>query len=392
MGDYQTAAADEGTTARCDSVAPSEVGKSAALPLTSGRSTGTKWRSQVPYPIDDKLVIAVASSALFDLSESDRIFRERGLKEYRQYQRDNENVILQPGVAFPLIKRLLALNGATEDDRPVEVILLSRNDPDTGLRVFKSIQHHGLDISRAAFVSGSKPFRYLDAFNAALFLSANETDVKEAVMRGAPAGQVLPTQFADDPTETELRIAFDFDGILSDDSAEAIFKSSGLAAFLDSEAQAASVPMPAGPLSRFFREVANLQQREHARKLVDPQYEPRVRIAIVTARNAPAHEQVVTILRDWGIEVDEVFFLGGIDKGRILKEFRPHIFFDDQLAHIEGVSKLVPSAHVPFGVANVPTGASPEIIEEALREHERRSKGTDRNKVPVEGDTKSSAA
>jgi 5'-nucleotidase len=262
-------------------------------------------------------------------------------------------------------------------------VLLSRNDPDTGLRVFKSIQHYGLDITRAAFVSGRTPFRYLDAFNAALFLSANPDDVREAVMRHAPAGQVLPTEFIDDTSESELRIAFDFDGILADDSAEAIFKSSGLAAFHDSEAQAAAVPMPAGPLSRFFREVAKLQQRERDKKAVDPEYEPRVRIAIITSRNAPAHERVVTTLRDWGIEVDEVFFLGGIEKVRILKEFRPHIFFDDQLQHLQGVSKLVPSVHIPFGVANIPNGPSQEVIKEALRENERRSKTAEQNQTRI---------
>lgn len=326
------------------------------------------------YPIDNKLVIAVASSALFDLTDSDRVYREHGVEEYRRFQREHENDTLNPGVAYPLIKRLLALNGSAEDDKPIEVILLSRNDPDTGLRVFKSIQHHGLDISRAAFVSGTTPFRYLDAFNAALFLSGNAGDIREAVMRGAPAGQVIPTEFVDDAADSALRIAFDFDGILADDSAEAVFKSSGLAAFHSSEARAAAVPMPAGPLSRFFREIAKLQQREHAKRAADPTHEPRVRIAIVTARNAPAHERVVTTLREWGIEVDEVFFLGGIDKSRILKEFRPHIFFDDQMAHIEGASRLVPTAHVPFGVANAPPAPPPELVEEALHENARRTR------------------
>jgi 5'-nucleotidase len=328
----------------------------------------------LPYPIDGKLVIALASSALFDLSESDRVYHERGVEEYRKFQRDHESVVLTPGVAYPLIRRLLALNGGAEDDKPIEVILLSRNDPDTGLRVFKSIEHHRLDITRAAFVSGSTPFRYLEAFNAALFLSANANDIREAVMRGAPAGQVMPTEFIDDAADATLRIAFDFDGILADDSAEAVFKSSGLAAFHSSEAQAAAVPMPAGPLSKFFREVAKLQQREREKREADPDYEPRLRLAIVTARNAPAHERVVTTLREWGIEVDEVFFLGGIDKSRILKEFRPHIFFDDQMAHIEGTSRLVPSVHVPFGIANAPVKPPPEVVEEALLENARRTK------------------
>lgn len=324
----------------------------------------------MPYPIENKLVIAIASSALFDLSESDRVFRERGVDEYRRYQREHENNVLAPGVAFPLVKRLLCLNSSDENDQPVEVILLSRNDPDTGLRVLKSIRLHGLPISRAAFVQGRTPFRYLEAFNAALFLSANAEDVRMAVGRGAPAGQVLPTTFIDDTTESELRIAFDFDGIIGDDSAEAIFKSSGLAAFHSAEAEAAAVPMPEGPLAKFFRQVAKLQERERAKQAAEPAHEPRLRLAIITARNAPAHERVVTTLREWGIEIDEVFFLGGIDKSRILKEFRPHIFFEDQLSHLEGTSSICPSVHVPFGVANA--SPAPQILEEAVREDQRR--------------------
>lgn len=325
----------------------------------------------MPFPIEKKLVIAVASSALFDPGESDTLFREQGLEPYRKHQRDNESKPLPQGVAFPLIRRFLSLNGTTEDDQPVEVVLLSRNDPDTGLRVFKSIQHYGLAITRAAFTNGKQPFRYLDAFNASLFLSANNADVRSAVMRGAPAGQVFPTDFVDDLSDPELRFAFDFDGILADDSAEAVFKSDGLKAFLDSEAKAASVPMPVGPLGKLFRELASLQARERQRVDRNPLYQPRVRVAIMTARNAPAHERVVTTLRDWGIEVDEVFFLGGIEKARILEVFRPHIFFDDQLGHVEGASHLVPSAHVPFGVANKPSVE--EAIEEAAKENTARA-------------------
>ena len=325
----------------------------------------------MPYPIDEKLVIAIASSALFDLSESDRVFREKGEEEYRRYQREHENDTLAPGVAFPLVRRLLSLNGSDQADQPVEVILLSRNDPDTGLRVLKSIKSYELPITRAAFVKGRTPFRYLEAFNAALFLSANEDDVRMAVIRGAPAGQVLPTEFVDDRTESELRIAFDFDGIIADDSAEVVFKSSGLEAFYAAEAEAAAVPMPAGPLSRFFREVAKLQKRELARKTADPGYEPRIRLAIITARNAPAHERVVTTLREWGIEIDEVFFLGGVEKARILREFRPHIFFEDQLSHLESASKDFPCVHVPFGVTNAP--AATDAMADAIDENQRRS-------------------
>jgi len=324
------------------------------------------------YPIEQKLVIAVASSALFDLSTSDKVFRESGEAMYRQYQREHANEHLEPGVAFPLVQRLLALNGTDSDDQPVEVILLSRNDPDTGLRVIKSIESFSLPISRAAFVKGRSPFRYLEAFNASLFLSGNQEDVRMAVARGAPAGQVLPTDFVDDSTESELRIAFDFDGIIADDSAEAVFKSNGLAAFLAAEAEAAAVPIPGGPLAKFFKEIARLQQREISKRIADPEYEPRLRIAIITARNAPAHERVVTTLRGWGIQIDEVFFLGGIDKARILKEFRPHIFFEDQLNHLESASRLVPCVHVPFGVANLPSAN--DAVSEAINEDARRQR------------------
>jgi 5'-nucleotidase len=319
----------------------------------------------VPYSIADKLVIAVASSALFDLTESHKFFLEHGVEQYRKYQRENEKIVLATGVAFPLIKRLLALNDGHGEggEKVVEVILFSRNDPDTGLRVFNSIKEHALDITRAVFVSGRDPIPYLPAFNAALFLSANETDVRNALMQNAPAGQVFPTTFVDDD-EPELRVAFDFDGVITDDSAEAINQTQGLAEFLRSEQEKAGVPHPLGPLYRFFSEMAKLQQRERNKQTANPDYKPRVRIAIVTARNAPAHERVVTSLRKWGIEVDEVFFLGGLPKANVLRVFRPHIFFDDQKLHIEGAADIAPSAHVPFGLVNDATAKLRKVNEQ----------------------------
>jgi 5'-nucleotidase len=305
------------------------------------------------YPIDEKLVIAVASSALFDLSESEKVFHEEGLEAYRRHQRKKENVTLEPGVAFPLVHRILRLNnGFEETDAPVEVILLSKNDPDTGLRVFNSIQRHELAISRAGFVNGGNPFRYMNSFNACLFLSANVEDVRKAAERGLPAGRVFKTHFADRVDDPELRIAFDFDGVIADDGAESVFKKKGFKAYQQSEVRKAMRPLREGPLARFFREISALQKFERAKKEKDTSYVPRLRTAIVTARNAPAHKRVVTTLRSWGIEVDEVFFLGGIAKSRVLDVFKPHIFFDDQIQHIEGVAGVTPSAHVPFGVAN----------------------------------------
>jgi 5'-nucleotidase len=184
-------------------------------------------------------------------------------------------------------------------------------------------------------------------------------------MQGAPAGRVFPTKYVDEGSQSELRIAFDFDGVIADDSAETIYKTLGLPEFLRQEQEQSGVAHPTGPLHRFFAEVAKLQMRELSRKAANSTYKPRVRIAIVTARNAPAHERVVTSLRKWGIQVDEVFFLGGIDKSRILEVFRPHIFFDDQMSHIESTASVAPSAHVPFGIANQAIDAVKKLSEEA---------------------------
>lgn len=306
----------------------------------------------MPYLIEEKFVVAVASSALFDLSESDKVFRESGEDTYREYQREHENDILATGVAYPLIKRLLSINNTEE--QPVEVVLLSRNDPDTGLRVFKSIEHYELPISRAALVTGRNPFQYLEAFNASLFLSGNPQDVQEAVEHGLPAGCIYPTDYIDDEDDHEIRLAFDFDGIIADDSAETIFQREGkLKSFHEHERQKAAEPLPGGPLIRFFTEISKLQKREIEKNKSDPAYKSRIRVSIVTARNAPAHERVITTLRELNIRVDEAFFLGGIEKSKVLRIFKPHIFFDDQVGHIEGVANLVPSVHVPFGVTNM---------------------------------------
>ena len=306
----------------------------------------------MPYPIDDKLVVAVASSALFDLAESDRVYRDEGLAAYRQHQRAREDTVLEPGVAFPFVRRLLSLNRPSEEYEPVEVVLLSQNDADTGLRVMNSIEHHGLPITRAAFVRGGDPFRYVKSFNACLFLSANEENVKDAVMKGLPAGRVLAATYIDDDRDTELRIAFDFDGVVIDDEAERVFQIEGLDAFQDSETAKALEPHNPGPLQTLFKEIGRIHQREVERETAEPGYRSAVRVAIVTSRNAPAHKRVVTTLRSWGIEIDETFFLGGMDKNRVLTEFKPHLFFDDQMAHAGHSANLVPSVHVPFGVIN----------------------------------------
>jgi 5'-nucleotidase len=312
----------------------------------------------MPFPIEQKLVVAVASSALFDLSESQAVFLEKGEKAYREHQREKESEVLKQGVAFPFIQRLLRLNRPAENDEPVEVILLSKNDPDTGLRVMNSIEHYGLPISRAAFLRGGDPFRYIKPFNASLFLSADEKNVKEAIMRGLPAGRVLASTYTDDPNDHELRVAFDFDGVIVDDEAERIFQIDGLETFHKSELKKALEPHNPGPLKRLLEEIGRIHQREVARAEVDPSYKPVIQIAIITSRNAPAHKRMVTTLRSWGIDIDQTFFLGGMDKGRILAEFKPHLFFDDQMTHAGPAAGTVPSVHVPFGVINEPKDAA----------------------------------
>ena len=304
------------------------------------------------YPIEEKLVIAVASSALFELDEADAIFREKGVRAYREYQREHESDVLKPGIAFPFVRRFLELNSIFPENRPAEVVLLSRNDSDTGLRVFTSIEHYKLEIIRAAFTRGNSPFRYIPAYNVSLFLSANEGDVVEALKQGYPAGRVLPSAFSDDEADAELRVAFDFDGVVADDSAERVFQQKGIEAFYDSEVSQADTAIDAGPLGDLFRKLGRLRQLEDEREEHDPQYRRFLKTAIVTARSAPAHRRVVTTLRKWNITVDETHFLGGMDKGRILSTLRPHIFFDDQQhPHLDAASEFTPSVHIPFGIS-----------------------------------------
>lgn len=305
------------------------------------------------HPIDDKLVIAVASSALFDLTESDRVFREQGEKEYRRYQDRTKNDVLDKGVAFPFVRRVIGINRAFPEEQPVEVVLLSRNDPETGLRVFNSIASHGLDITRAAFLSGKSPHEYIPAFNVALFLSADSGDVARAVKAGFPAGTVLPTSASDNGDGGELRIAFDFDGVIADDEAEAVVRKSGkIEKFHAAEQVKVAIPHRPGPLGPLFKKLSRIQAMERERSKTSQSYQRIIRTAIVTARSAPSHERVVTTLRAWGVSPDETFFLGGIEKSRVLRVMKPHIFFDDQLNHLASAAKEIPSVHIPFGVAN----------------------------------------
>ena len=306
----------------------------------------------MPYPIEEKLVIAVASSALFDLSESDRVFQEQGAIAYRDYQEEHLEVPLDKGVAFPFVRRFLNINKRFPETSPVEVVLLSRNSSITGKRVFRSIEHHGLDISRAAFLEGKSPYPYIPAFNASLFLSSNEQDVLKAIDYKYPAGTVLPSPVVDDEDDFELRIAFDFDGVIADDASERVYKGGELEAFHAHETSKARIPHSPEPLADLFRKLSLLQQLEDEAQKANPDYQRILRTAIVTARSAPAHERVITTLEHWGVDANEVFFLGGMKKDRILNVLKPHMFFDDQRSHLQSDAGNVPMVHIPFGVAN----------------------------------------
>ena len=303
--------------------------------------------------LSSRLVVGVASSALFDLSESDAVFRAEGENAYRAHQRERLEEPLPKGVAFPFLRRLLSLNEVRPDDPPVEAILMSRNDPDTGRRAIRSAAGYGLDITRAAFLSGGAPHSYLGAFHCELFLSANESDVRSAIAAGRPAGYVLPPSagngevedLEDDP---ELRIAFDFDGVLADDASERVFVAEGVDGFRAHEETHRDAPISPGPLKPFLSRVAQIQALERDRK----DYRPRLKTALVTARGAPAHERVVTTLDAWGVRLDSVFFLGGVEKTDVLRTLRPHVFFDDQRTHLDRASNVTPAIHIPFGVKN----------------------------------------
>jgi 5'-nucleotidase len=298
----------------------------------------------VPKNFGDKLVIAISSRALFNLDESHQVFEEKGLGSYSQYQVEHEDEVLAPGEAFPLVKKLLRINEKLGGEPRVEVILLSRNSADTGLRVFNSIEHHNLNISRAAFCGGESPYRYVAAFGCHLFLSTNAEDVRNALDNGVAAATLLASD-AKDRDDDELRFAFDGDAVLFSDESERIYKQSGLEAFTENEIATAKQPMSGGPFKHFLQALHSLQSE------FPPKTCP-IRTALVTARSAPAHERVVRTLRAWNIRIDESLFLGGLDKGEFLKSYGADVFFDDQHSHCESAKPHVATGHVPHGVAN----------------------------------------
>jgi 5'-nucleotidase len=298
------------------------------------------------------LVVGIASSALFDLSECDSVFREEGRAAYEKYQEDHLKDTLAPGTAYPFIHRLLALNSL----RPglVEVIVMSRNSPKSGLRVMESIRDHRLDITRSVFREGESSFQFMPTFNMSLFLSANREDVVAAVEAGHPAGHVLPSAARLDPDDDSLRLAFDFDGVLADDASERRFQEDGsLEQYCKYESAHANEPLTPGPLKNFLQAVNGIQELEDARLDSDPKYRKRVRVSLVTARNAPAHERSIRSLEAWGLHVDDAFFLGGLSKTGVLNALLPHMFFDDQLKNIKDPDLSTPSVHIPFGVHNL---------------------------------------
>lgn len=310
----------------------------------------------MPYELKDRLVVGVASSAMFDLSESDKVFRTQGEEKYRSYQESNKGVPLAPGMAFSFIRRLLSLNDLSADDEGplIEVVLLSRNDPDTGLRVMNSIQHYDLGITRAIFQQGLSPYAYINALSISLFLSSNQSDVLEAIAKDLPAGYVMDSKKIDDPSDNTLRIAFDFDGVLADDASETVMQKGNLEQFHTHETTNFMEPHGGGPLKNFLVRVSKIQRAEEERRKLNPKYKNRLRVSIVTARNAPSHERAINTLKSWGVMANDAFFLGGVEKKLVLDVLQPHIFFDDQSGHLATASEVVPSVHIPFGISNRP--------------------------------------
>lgn len=304
----------------------------------------------MPLDLKDYLVVGISSRALFDLEEENKIYEEKGLQEYANYQIEHENDILRLGAGFQLVKALLKINSLVSAKRKTEIIIMSRNSADTSLRIFNSIEHYGLDISRAALVGGASISPYLPAFNVDLFLSANESDVQDAINAGIAAGIICThPEFPIDPHKEidQIRIAFDGDAVLFSDESERIYQEQGLKAFLEHEKMNARKPLPEGPFAKLLKTLSFLQNEF-------PKDKVPIRTALVTARNAPAHERVIRTLREWNVRIDEAFFLGGVEKSEVLKAFGAHIFFDDQPIHVDPASRLVPSARVPYKNNGVP--------------------------------------
>ena len=298
----------------------------------------------MPVTLDGQLVVAISSRALFDFEEETRLFEAADDRAYMQLQLQRLDAPARPGVAFSLVKKLLAFNAEGQAQR-VEVAILSRNDPVSGMRVFRSAQHYGLPVQRGVFTRGESPWRYLRPLAANLFLSANEADVRSALAAGVPAARVYPhSARASDAHPDEVRIAFDGDAVLFSDEAERVFRRDGLDAFQSHERDHSATPLAPGPFKPLVEALRRLQAA--------PATAMRLRTALVTARSAPAHERAIRTLMDWQVEIDEAMFLGGLPKGEFLREFEPDFFFDDQTGHVDSAAAHVPAGHVAAGVAN----------------------------------------
>lgn len=300
-----------------------------------------------PILSPEKLVVAVSSRALFDLESSHELFEREGLSAYAEFQKAQEESPLGPGVAFPVVHKLLQLNERMQGKNfPIEVILLSRNSADTGLRIFNSIEHHGLSIVRAAFTNGSEPFPYIKPFGADLFLSTHAEDVRRALQAGVAAATILPSK-APEHVHPQLRIAFDGDAVLFGDESERVSQEQGMVAFAEHERSKAGEPLSGGPFRGFLSALHRLQEAFPVGQ------DAPIRTALVTARSAPAHKRVILTLREWGVRLDEALFLGGRDKGPFLRAFGADIFFDDSTLNTENARQHVATGHVPHGVSNV---------------------------------------
>jgi 5'-nucleotidase len=302
----------------------------------------------MPASLSGKLVVAISSRALFDFEEENRLFEGADDRAYMKLQLERLDQPARPGVAFSLVRKLLAFN--TPEQAHVEVVILSRNDPVSGMRVFRSAKHYGLPIERGVFTRGEQPWRFLRPLQAHLFLSANEADVRLALAEGVPAARVLPhAARAGEAHPREVRIAFDGDAVLFSDEAEQVYQSGGLDAFQLHEQERAAKPLPAGPFKPLLQALHDLQHQGQTQG----GHAMRIRTALVTARSAPAHERAIRTLMGWDIEVDEAMFLGGLPKGEFLREFEPDFFFDDQTGHVDSAASHVPAGHVMSGVANL---------------------------------------
>jgi 5'-nucleotidase len=297
----------------------------------------------MPISLAGQLVVAISSRALFDFEEENQVFEASDDRAYMRLQLARVDDPAKPGVAFSLVNKLLAFNAV--DTPRVEVVILSRNDPVSGMRVFRSAKHYGLTIQRGVFTRGQSPWRYLRPLSANLFLSTNEADVRSALGAGVPAARVYPQSArASSAHPNEVRIAFDGDAVLFSDEAEQVFQRDGLDAFQTHELAQAQTPLAAGPFKPLLEALHRLQR--------EPPRDMRIRTALVTARSAPAHERAVRTLMGWNIEVDEAMFLGGLPKGEFLREFEPDFFFDDQTAHVTHAARHVPAGHVSSGIVN----------------------------------------